>query len=43
MALMGSKDWVAEAPVSRMVSLVVTGGPVAPWIVCDVMFIRSKV
>ena len=43
MALMGSKDWVAEAPVSRMVSLVVTGGTVAPWVVCDVMFIRSKV
>jgi len=37
MALIGSKDWVAEAPVSRMVSLVVIGGPSAPWVGWEAM------
>lgn len=37
MLLIGSKDWVAEAPVSRMASLVGTGGPAAPWVVWEAM------
>jgi hypothetical protein len=30
MALIGSKDWVVEAPVSRILFLVLIGEPVAP-------------
>lgn len=28
----GLKDWVADAPVSRILSLIVGGGPAAPWV-----------
>lgn len=37
MALIGWKSCVAEAPVSRTASLVVLGGPVAPWVVSVAM------
>lgn len=37
MAFTGSKDWVTEAPVSRMASLVVLGGPVAPCVFWSVI------
>ena len=37
MTLIGSKYWVAEAPVSKTVSLVATGGPAAPCVFWEVM------
>jgi hypothetical protein len=36
---MGPKAWIAAAPVSRMFSLVALGGPVAPWVVWEVMIV----
>lgn len=38
---MGPKDWVAAAPLSRMVSLVAFGGPVAPWVVWEAISVKG--